>query len=224
MVYITRRVARTPLAPTDPGYNPIDERRPQVLYSDWTPTNRQSHEENVEVYSNCEDVELFLNDRSLGRQSRPKDDSPRIWRVNFAPGILRAVGMNRGKLIANYELHTAGTASSLRLMLDKNSIANSWNDVVFVNLLVVDEQGTVVPDADNLINFKVHGAGFVAAVDSANSNSHEPYQANQRQAFQGMCLALIKAKAAKGTIKVTASSPSLRSASIKLNVTRASRP
>jgi beta-galactosidase len=218
MVYITRRVARTPLAPTDPGYNPIDERRPQVLYSDWTPKNRAPHEENVEVYSNCEEVELFLNGKSLGRQSRPKDDSPRAWKVNFASGILKAVGMNAGKLAASYELRTAGSPSSLRLAPDKSSIVNAWDDVVFVNVLVLDEQGNVVPDADNLIDFKVDGAGFVAAVDSANSNSHEPYQATQRQAFQGICLALIKANAAGGKIKVTASSPNLRSASIELNV------
>ena len=220
MVYITRRVARTPLAPTDPGYNPIDERRPQVLYSDWTPTNRQSHEENVEVYSNCEEVELFLNDKSLGRQPRPKDDSPRIWKINFASGTLRAVGLNKGTIAARFELRTAGNPSQLRLTSDKSSIVNSWDDVVFVSVSVIDEQGTVVPGAENLISFKVDGPGLVAAVDSANSNSHEPYQATQRQAFQGTCLALIKANAAKGTIRVTASSPNLRSASIELNVPR----
>jgi beta-galactosidase len=71
-----------------------------------------------------------------------------------------------------------------------------------------------------LINFKVEGAGLVAAVDSANSNSHEPYQASQRQAFQGMCLALIKAKTDRGKIRVTATSPNLRSASVELTVHR----
>lgn len=224
MVYITRRVARTPLAPTDPGYNPIDERRPQVLYSDWTPGNLQPHEESVEIYSNCEEVELFLNGKSLSRQSRPKDDSPRVWKVNFASGSLRAVGMNRGIIAASYELRTAGNPSQLRLTLEKSSIVNSWDDVGFITASVLDEQGTLVPNAENLINFKVDGPGFVAAVDSANSNSHEPYQANQRQAFQGMCLALIKANADKGKIKLTAKSPNLKSASIEIAVTRASRP
>jgi len=224
MVFITRRVARSPLAPTDPGYNPIDERRPQVLFSDWTPKNLQPHEENVEVYSNCEEVELFLNGKSLGRQPRPKDDSPRVWKVNFDPGNLRAVGLNKGKTASTYELHTAGNPAQLRLALDKTSIINSWDDVAFLNVSVIDEQGTVVPNAENLINFKVEGAGLVAAVDSANNNSHEPYQASQRQAFQGMCLALVKANADRGKIRVTATSPNLRSASVELTVARASRP
>jgi beta-galactosidase len=218
MVYITRRVARTPLAPTDPGYNPIDERRPQVLYSDWTPKNLQPHEETVEVYSNCEEVELFLNGKSLGGQPRPKDDSPRSWKVEFASGAVRAVGRNQGKVAATYELRTAGPAAQIQLTSDKNSIINDWNDVAFVNATVLDAQGVVVPNAENLISFKVEGAGFVAAVDSANSNSHEPYQATQRQAFQGTCLALIKSNDGRGKIRVTATSSDLRSASIELTV------
>ena len=137
---------------------------------------------------------------------------------------LSAAGMNHGTIAASYELRTAGNPSQLRLTSDKSSIVNSWDDVAFINALVLDEQGTVVPNAEHLINFKVEGAGFLAAVDSANSNSHEPYQAGQRQAFQGMCLALIKANADKGKIKVTATSPNLRSTSVELTVARASRP
>jgi beta-galactosidase len=224
MVYLTRRVARTPLAPTDPGYNPIDERRPQVLFSDWTPKNLQPHEDAVEVYSNCEVVELFLNGKSLGQQTRPKDDSARSWKVNFAPGTVRAVGVNQGKIAATYELRTAGTPARLLLVSDKSSIINSWDDVAFVTVSILDEQGTVVPNAENVINFKVEGAGLVAAVDSANNNSHEPYQATRRQAFQGVCLALLKANANRGKIRLTATSTNLRSASVELAVARASRP
>lgn len=224
MVYITRRVARTPLVPTDPGYNPIDERRPQVLFSDWTPKNLQLHEENVEVYSNCDEVELFLNGRSLGKQPRPKDDSPRTWKVIFAPGAVRAVGSNNRKIAATYELRSAGEPSKILLAVSKNRIAHDWNDLVFINVSVVDSNGTLIPNAENLINFTVEGAGFLAAVDSANSNSHEPYLATQRNAFQGMCLALIKANANKGRIKLTATSPNLQSASVELEVARPVRP
>jgi len=224
MVYIARRVARTPLAPTDPGYNPIDERRPQVLFSDWTPKNLEPHEENLEVYSNCEEVELFLNGKSLGKQERPKDDSPRNWKVSFAPGTLRAVGTNGGKLAANYDLRTAHQAARILLTVDKNTIANSWDDVVFLNVAVTDESGTLVPDANNLITFKLEGAGILAAVDSADSNSHEPFQASERKAYAGTCLALIKANTNSGKIRVTTTSANLKSESIEITVARASRP
>jgi len=218
MVYITRRVARTPRQPTDPGYNPIDERRPQVLFSDWTPRNQQDHEEQVEVYSNCDEVELFLNSKSLGKKSKPADDSPRSWKVNFKPGVLKAVGMNGRKIEAAYELRTANKPASIKLEADKNTIFNKWDDVVFVNVSVVDKNGTLVPDAADLIEFKVEGAGVVAAVDSGDSYSHEPYQAKQRKAFQGMCLALLKANADREAIKLTASAPDLKSAAIKIRV------
>jgi beta-galactosidase len=224
MVYIARRVARTPLAPTDPGYNPIEERRPVVLFADWTPRNTQPHEENVEVYSNCDEVELFLNGKSLGKQTRPKDDSPRNWKVEFQPGRLNAVGTNGGKVAATYELQTAGQPAKLALTVDRTTLANTWDDVVFVNVSVVDEHDNIVPAATNLITFKAEGPGLVAAVDSADSNSHEPYQTNQRRAYQGRCLALIKAKADKGQITLTASSPDLKNASIKIVVARTSRP
>lgn len=218
MVYITRRVARTPRQPTDPGYNPIEERRPQVLFSDWTPKNLQPHEENVEVYSNCEEVELFLNGKSLGKQPRPKDDSPRSWRVNFESGVIKAVGMNRGRIAATYDLRTANKPAKIRLAVNKRNIANTWDDVVFVNVSVVDQNGTLVPDADNLITFKVEGTGRLAAVDSADSYSHEPYQARERKAFQGKCLALLKATGDRGKIKLTATSPGLEATTIEIIV------
>ena len=77
-------------------------------FSDWTPTNTQPHTENVEVYSNCKEVELFLNGKSLGVKTINDDASPRNWQVPFAPGTLKAVARNNGKVVATDELRTAG--------------------------------------------------------------------------------------------------------------------
>jgi beta-galactosidase len=221
MVYIARRVAQTPKLPTDPGYNPVEERRPTVLFSDWTPKNLQAHEENVEIYSNCEEVELFLNGRSLGKKSKPADDSPRNWKVNFEAGAIKAVGMNGGKIVAGYDLRTAGKPARILLAADKNAIANNWDDVAFVTVSVVDENGTIVPDADDLITFKVSGAGTIAAVDSADNNSHESYQGTTRRAYNGICLAMLKANSGKGKITLTATAPNLKSSSVVVNVLKA---
>jgi beta-galactosidase len=220
MVYLARRTSRTPRAPTDPGYSIVEERRPQVLFSDWTPKNLNTHEEDVEVYSNCEEVELFLNGKSLGKKPRPKDDSPRNWKVNFETGTIKAVGMNGGKAVANYEIRTAGKAAGIKLVPNKTMVANDWNDVVFVDVLVVDAKGTLVPDANNLISFETAGAGVIAAVDSTDITSHEPYQASQRKAFQGLCQALIKASNGSGIITLTAKSAGLSSNKITIRVGR----
>ncbi len=218
MVYIARRVANTPKLPTDPGYNPTEERRPTVLFSDWTPANLEKHEENVEIYSNCEEVELFLNGKSLGKKPKPADDSPRNWKVAFETGTIKAVGLSGGKVVAVYELRTAGKPAHILLSVDKDAIANDWDSVATVTVTVVDENGTLVPDANNLITFKTDGAGFLAAVDSADNNSHESYQGTTRRVFEGICLAMLKANAGKGKITLTATSPEFKAARIEVSV------
>jgi beta-galactosidase len=214
MVYAARRVAPTPLAPTDPGYG--QDRRPQVLLSDWTPRSREPHDENVEVYSNCEGVELFLNNRSLGSLPRPADERPRNWKVPFAPGTLRAVGTNRGKVVATYELRTAGRPARVVLSTDLERLSPAWDDVAYVTATVVDASGRIVPDASDLITFKAGGPGRVVAVDSGDNSSHEPFQATERRAYQGRCFALIRAGATSGRINVTASAPGLADGSVSI--------
>jgi beta-galactosidase len=214
MVYVARRVAATPALPTDPGYDPAGERRPQVLFSDWTPRNPGPHEENVEVYSNCEQVELFLNGKSLGGKSKPTDDSSRNWKVPFAAGTLKAVGTNNGRLAASYELRTAGKPAQILLAADRSAIAPVWDDVAYVNVTVVDDHGVLIPNAGDLITFGIKGPGVIGAVDSANNNSHEAFQAHQRKAFQGRCFAMLKAKASAGQITLEATAPGLKSSSI----------
>ena len=126
--------------------------------------------------------------------------------------------MNGGKIAANYELRTAGKPAKILLSVDKSAIANNWDDVAFVTVTIVDENGTLVPNADDLITFKTTGAGVVAAVDSADNNSHESYQAVARRAFQGICFAMLKANTGKGKIMLTAASPNLKSNTISVNV------
>ena len=217
MVQITRRVAPTPLMPTDPGYE-ADQRRRQVLFSDWNPSNAAAHEENVEVYSNCEEVELFLNGKSLGVKALPRDASPRNWRVSFAPGSLKAVARNRGQVVATNELRTAGQPARIVLAVDRNRLTQSWDDVSYITATVLDDHGVPVPSANALISFKATGAGRVVAVDSGDNSSHESFQGVERRAFQGRCFAIIRANAAAGRVTVVASSPALVSASLAITV------
>jgi beta-galactosidase len=218
MVYITRRVAPAEKSPTDPGYEIAEQRRTQTLFSDWTPKNTEKHEENVEIYSNCETVELFLNGKSLGEKSKPVDDSPRNWKVEYETGTIRAVGKNGGKTVTEYELKTAGKPAKILLSVNKNELANDWNDVVFVEATVVDENGVVVPNAGDLINFNASGAGFFAAVDSGDNTDTAPFQDIRRKAFQGKVFAYLKANKNAGKITISAQSENLKSNTITINV------
>jgi beta-galactosidase len=218
MVYITRRIAPARLGPTDPGYEtgPVTPVRfPQTLFPDWTPANTAPHEENVEVYSNCEEVELLLNGKSLGSKPLPADASARVWRVPYEPGTLRAVGRNKGAKAAAYELRTAGKPARVTLSVDRSRIRSNWDDAAFVTATVVDANGVLVPNADQSISFQLSGPGSIAAVDSADHASHEPFQASERKAFQGWCVAIVKAKGS-GPITLKASAPGLAGSSITL--------
>lgn len=219
MVHMVRRVAPTDAMPTDPGYA-ADERYTQVLFTDWTPKNLNPHQENVEVYSNCKEVELFLNGKSLGVQEIHADASPRIWNVAFAPGTLKAVARNDGKVAATDELTTVGMPAKIILTTNLKKISDSWDAVAFVRAEIVDGQGTLVPGASNLISFDVSGSGVIAAVDNADNSSHDPFQSSQRQAFHGTCIAFVKANAPGGNIKITASSPGLKSDSVRIRVSK----
>jgi beta-galactosidase len=221
MVFITRRVAPTAVSPTDPGYEPDLQRRQQVLFADWTPANANSPEEKVEVYSNCEQVELFLNGKSLGEKALPADASPRTWTVQFAPGTLRAVGKNKGRVVASYELRTSGKPAKIVLAADRTLLNAVWDDVVYVTATVVDENGVLVPNARDLITFKISGPGMIAAVESGDNTSHEPFQASERRAYQGRCFAILKAAAASGRITVEASAAGLKSNALTVNAVAA---
>jgi beta-galactosidase len=216
MVRIVRRVAPGAAAPVDPG-EATDPKRPrQVLFADWTPLDTSPHTENVEVYSNAEQVELMLNGKSLGTQAIHTDASPRTWQVPFVPGTLRAIATNSGHLVAADELRTAGAAAKIVLSADRRQIAPGWDHVDYIEARVVDAHGVVVPNSDNLISFTVRGPGLVAAVDNGDNASHEPFQANKRSAYQGRCIAFIRAQANHGSIVVTASSPGLSSGAVSL--------
>lgn len=220
MVYLARRTAQNTASPTDPGWDPDEQRRTQVVFEDWTPKNIGPHEENVEVYSNCDEVELFLNGKSLGAKRKNANDSPRNWKVSFEAGTIKAVGRNGGKAVAEFELRTAGKPAKIMFSADKTKLTHDWNDVAHLRAFVVDANGVVVPTANNVIAFDVSGSGVIAAVDSGDNTDHDPFQAKQRKAYQGSCVALIKANRASGRINITAESPGLTGAKITLAVGR----
>ena len=213
VVAITRRTAPSQFAQGDPGYVPLN--RQQVQFADWSPRNREPHDENVEVYSNCDSVELFLNEKSLGAQPLNTDASPRAWKVAFAPGSLKAVAKNKNAIVATNELRTAGAPAKIVLTTNRAKLSTDWNDVAFVTATVVDANGVVVPAANDLVSFKATGPGVVAAVDSADNTSHESFQAAERHAFQGRCVAFVKAGAG-GKITLTATALGLATGTVTL--------
>jgi beta-galactosidase len=220
MVRIARRVAPEAPSDLDPGYGEPPANAPdkhaQRTFADWTPDAPAKDGENVEVYSNCQTVELFLNGKSLGSQPLPPDASPRTWKVPFQPGTLRADAKNGGTVVATDELKTAGKPEKIALTTDPGSMGTSFDDVSYIKAAITDANGVEVPGADDLVSFTISGPGAIAAVDNGDNSSTEPFQAKERHAFHGVCFAIIRATAATGPITVSASAPGRAPATISI--------
>jgi beta-galactosidase len=215
VVHIVRRSAPAQAVPTDPGFAALGGLQSQ--FADWTPAKAGPHEETVEAYSNCEEVELLLNGKSLGGKPRNADDSPRTWKVAWAPGALEAIGRNHGVVVAEHELRTAGKPVKILLSVDRSHLTPDWDDVAFVTATIADQNGIVVPVASDLVSFKITGGGIVAAVDSGDNSNIDSFQTSERRAYQGRCYAMIKANVVRRTITVSASAPGLAGASISIS-------
>ena len=217
MVRIVRRVEPARAMAADPGgFEPL--MRSQTQFDDWTPREIAAHNETVEAYSNCDEVELVLNGQSLGSKTRNADDAPRVWKVAYQSGTLRAIGKNQGKVVATHELRTASKPAKIVLTADRNTLTSAWDDVVYVTASVVDEKGVIVPTAKDLIAFNLSGPGVIAAVDNGDNASHEPFHEKERRSYQGRCVALIKAASGRGELTLTAVAPNLSEVSIRLAV------
>jgi beta-galactosidase len=168
----------------------------------------------VWVYTNCREVELFLNDKSLGAKKKMPEDLRLIWKVHYAPGIIKAVGKTKNNETIIKEVKTAGDPAKIILSADRNIISADGRDLSFVTVKIVDKEGTLVPHAGNLVQFEISGEGFIAGVDNGQQTSHEPFRADYRKAFNGMCLAVIQSNEKAGKIILTAKSEGLEQASV----------
>lgn len=169
---------------------------------------------NIDVwayYSNADEVELFLNDQSLGKKSKENDNFHVMWNVEYQPGTLKAVSTKDGKIVKTAEVKAAGRPAKLELSTDRTIINSDGEDLAFITVKIVDKDGNLVPNADNLVNFKIEGNGFIAGVDNGYQASMESFKKPFRKAFNGMCLAIIQNNGSKGEVKIYAESDGLTS-------------
>ena len=173
----------------------------------WTPGQKV----NVWCHSNLDTIELFLNGQSLGtRKMEPYKHVE--WDVVFAPGTLEARGYKNGKLVLTAKRETVGAPAQIVLKTDRPAIAADGEDVTVVAVEIADAEGRLVPTANDLVSFKVSGAGALIGVGNGDPRSHESDKAPQRAAFNGLCAAILQAGKTPGEIRVEASAPGLKPA------------
>jgi beta-galactosidase len=214
VLYIVRRVAISPRAPTDPGYE-LEQYRPRpTVFADWTPENRGPHTERVEVYSNCAQVTLSLNGTQFGTLPLPADAAPRIWQVTFAPGTLEARCGDPEQ--TKTALTTAGEPAAVVLHAENDALGTGFDQVAFVRATIVDSMGTPVPSAAVPLEFSVRGPGLILATDNADNAYTGVFALPRRSTLDGRAIVLLRATKADGTLHIEAASPGLRTGSLDL--------
>jgi beta-galactosidase len=189
------------------------------IFPHWNWQGFEGHEIPVWCYSNCESVELFLNDQSLGEKKfSDTEDLHLVWKVPYFPGTLKAVAENKGKTICTDEVQTAGTPAKIILTTDRTEISADGKDLSYVKVEIVDKDDHVCPNADNPVKFNLTGNGVIAGVDNGNPVSHEYFKASERKAFHGLCLVVVQSKGERGTIRLSAESGRLQAADIVIQV------
>jgi beta-galactosidase len=165
-------------------------------------------------YNQADEVELFLNGRSLGVRKKQGEELHVQWRVNWEPGVLKIVSRKNGQLVLMREVRTAGAPARIQLQADREVIKADGKDLSFITVRVLDANGVLVPDATNLLNFRVEGKGALVGLDNGYQAGLESFKTSHDKAYNGLCLAIIQASRKLGKIVVRVSGEGLGTASV----------
>ena len=171
-------------------------------------------------YNNADEVELYINGKSQGVRSKDADHLHVVWNVTFEPGTVKVVARKNGVDTASREIHTAGEPAQIRLTPDRSTIKSDGKDLSFITVEILDKDGNLCPNADNLVEFRISGKGFIAGVDNGSPISLERFKDNKRKAFYGKCLVVIQNNRKSGKIKLEATSEGLKHAQTTIKCAR----
>lgn len=181
------------------------------VFPHWNWAGKEGQEIPVWVHSNAEEVELFLNGKSLGKKTMERN-SHLEWMVPYAPGRLEARGLKEGKIISD-SVETTDAPSGLALAPDRAVLAADGADLAWVGVSVVDEKGRRVSTASNMVRFSVAGPGRIIGVGNGDPTSIMPFSSGKAQeisTFNGLCMILVQTTGQPGEIQLKAESDGLK--------------
>jgi predicted GH43/DUF377 family glycosyl hydrolase len=166
-------------------------------------------------YSAADEVELYLNGRSQGIRRKTGDELHVQWRVPFEPGMLKAVSRRNGRVVLMQALATSGAAARIELSADRTVLRADGDDLAFVTMRIVDAAGNLIAHASDDLRVTVSGAGVLAGMDNGYQADLSSFRGAHHTAYNGMCLAIVKALRAGGEIIVRVSGKGLAAGSLK---------
>ena len=184
----------------------------------WTWPERIGQLTPAHVFTSGDEVELFLNGKSLGRKRKIDYEYRLRWdSVVYEPGELKVIAYKNGKQWASDTVRTAGAPARLVLSADRSKILADGTDLSFVTVRVVDQAGVPAPRANDRIQFMIEGPGEIVATDNGDPTDFESFPSATRNAFNGLALVIVRSKTGRaGTIRLSAKSGALQGGSILL--------
>jgi beta-galactosidase len=212
--------------PKDPAffYRAVQKAEPVLhLFPHWTWKGREGKTVKVFTYTNLEEVELFLNGRSVGRQKvRPFENQS--WDVTYEPGTLVARGYRNGTTVRTDRVATAGEPRSIRISANRDSLKADGDDAATVRFEILDENGVVCPNADNIVEIAVDGSGHLLGVDNGDPANVNPTKLPRVRGFSGVCSAVVQSAERPGSLTIRANSEGLRGASLEIKTVATELP
>ncbi len=191
----------------------------------WTWPGREGQVTPVFCYTNYPSAELFVNGKSMGRQTKSKENNQTRYRlmwkdVKYTPGTLKVIAYDQnGEAVASEEVHTAGKPHHLELTADRTALTADGKDMAFITVKVVDEKGNLCPDADHLLKFSVSGQGSYRAAANGDATNLEQFHLPQMHVFKGMLTAVIQSSEKPGNLVLKVEGKGLKTGLIQFNTT-----
>ena len=181
----------------------------------WTWPGREGKDTQVEVYAGTEKVRLYLNGKLVGEMPAGQERRA-VFTVPYAPGTLKAVGVNGDREVATSVVETAGEPVKLRLTPDRSTLHADGEDLSFVTVEAVDAQGRLQPNAASEVRFTISGPGTIIAVGNGDGTSKESYQGDHRALFEGRALVVVRTSRTAGSIRLAASAPGMNAGEVTI--------
>jgi beta-galactosidase len=180
------------------------EREPVLhLFPHWNWAGREGESIRIWVYSNLDEVELFVNGVSAGSQKVPHLGHVE-WTTKYQPGAIEARGSRGGAVVLTEKRETTGEPASIKLTADRTEINADGEDIAILRVEALDKQGRAVPTAGNFIGFKVSGQGKLIGVGNGDPNCQQSDKEPHRSLFNGLAQVILQSTKEPGAIHIEA--------------------